>query len=87
MRICLRNRISAPAIGAGILALAAVTHVQSAQPVTGPIVAQAATADDARSKAAAKSKAKKPKHDKGTGNGGQSPEPAPAGPPDPGKYL
>jgi hypothetical protein len=83
------------AIGAGIFALAAVTHAQNAQHIASKpniILAQGTNQPapaDAGAKSSSKSKVKKPKH--GTERRpGESPQPAPAGsvgPPDPGKYL
>jgi hypothetical protein len=83
------------AIGAGIFALAAVTHAQNAQQTafySNIILAQGTVQPapaDAGAKPSTKSKLKKPKP--GTEKRpGASPQPAPAGgvgPPDPGKYL
>ena len=87
--------IRGSAIGAGIFALATVTHAQNApQIASNPniILAQGTIQPapaDAGTKPSSKSKVKKPKH--GTeGRPEGSPQPAPAGgvgPPDPGKYL
>jgi hypothetical protein len=87
------SHILGSAIGAGIFALAAVTHAQNEQQIASyPNIilaqgtAQPAPADPG-AKPSSKSKVKKPKP--GTEKRpGASPQPAPAGgPPDPGKYL
>jgi len=87
------SHILGSAIGAGIFALAAVTHAQSEQQIASYpniILAQGTVQPapaDAGAKPSSKSKVKKPKP--GTEKRpGASPQPAPAGgPPDPGKYL
>jgi hypothetical protein len=87
--------IRGSAIGAGIFALAAVTHAQNAQQIASNpniILAQGTIQSapaDAGAKSSSKSKGKKPKQGTEKRPGG-SPQPAPpggVGPPDPGKYL
>jgi hypothetical protein len=89
------SHILGSVIGAGIFALAAITHAQNAQQIAfypNIILAQGTVQPaptDAGAKPSSKSKVKKPKP--GTEKRpGVSPQPAPAGgvgPPDPGKYL